>query len=259
MTLVASDVRWAIDGRLILDDVSCRVDTGTFVGLLGPNGSGKSSLLQRVAGVRRPDGGRVLLDDIDLARMDRRELARRRALLAQEAETVELTVREAILLGRTPYRRAFEPDRADDHRRVDRALADTGLEALADRPWPTLSGGERQRARIARALVQDADVLLLDEPTNHLDIRHQLEVLELVRTLGLTVLAALHDLNLAAMHCDRIVVLDRGRVVAAGPPADVLTPGLVREVYGVRCHVHADPRTGRPVVVYEGAERRAIR
>jgi len=133
---------------------------------------------------------------------------------------------------------------------VAAAIARTGLAGRERQAWPTLSGGERQRARIARALVQEPDVLLLDEPANHLDAAHQLELLELIRGLGLTSIAALHDLNLAAMFCDQLVVLDGGRVAASGPPSTILTPDLLAEVYGVGCHTASNPVTGTPSITY---------
>ncbi|MGW1117006.1 ABC transporter ATP-binding protein, partial [Streptomyces tanashiensis] len=150
-----------------------------------------------------------------------------------------------------PHKRFWEGDTGDDLARVDAALARVGLTDLADRPYPTLSGGERQRALVARALVQDPALLVLDEPTNHLDIRHQLDVLALVRTLGTTNLLALHDLNLAGAYCDRLYVLERGRVVTGGTPAEVLTPALLEAVYGVDAEVIPHPRTGSPTVLFQ--------
>jgi iron complex transport system ATP-binding protein len=163
-------------------------------------------------------------------------------------------VRDVVRLGRTPHRSAFGSmvggELARDERMVSEALEHVGLTAKADSLWHTLSGGERQRAHIARALAQEPRELLLDEPTNHLDIRHQLELLELVSALPVTAIVALHDLNLAAMFCDTVVVLRQGRVIAAGPPAEVLTSELIAEVYGVRAHVTHDDHTGRPTVVF---------
>jgi iron complex transport system ATP-binding protein len=252
VTIEARDVDWSAAGRLIVDGVGCRVETGRLLGVIGPNGSGKSSLLRCLAGLRTPDDGVVLVQGEAIGTLRRREVARRLAFLDQEADgELELTVREVVLLGRTPHKRLFERDDARDRAIVAEALAATDLAEFGERAWPTLSGGERQRARIARALAQQPSILLLDEPTNHLDLAHQLQVLRLVRGLGLATVAALHDLNLAAMFCDELLVLCGGRAVAAGPAAEVLTRQLVEDVYGVACAIVPHPRTGRPVVTLD--------
>lgn len=237
MSLRADRVGWTRSGRLVLDGVTLEPAPGSTVGLLGPNGSGKSSLLKLLAGVDHPDDGRVELDGRPISRMSRRTLARRVAMVAQHAETeLHITVRDVVRLGRIPYTGMIGTD-TEGAAVVDRALAATGLTDMTERFWHTLSGGERQRVQIARALAQDPDHLLLDEPTNHLDIAHQLEILALVRRLDMTTIVALHDLNLAAMFCDHIVVLSGGIVVATGIPAEVLTEDLIEMVYGVRCRV----------------------
>ena len=237
MTLQAHQVGWTRSGRLVLDGVTVEPAPGTTVGLLGPNGSGKSSLLKLLAGVDRPSRGTVHLDGESVTGMPRRALARRVAMVAQHAETeLHLTVRDVVRLGRIPYTGMIGAD-SQGAAVVDAALAATGLLDMTERYWHMLSGGERQRVQIARALAQDPDHLLLDEPTNHLDIAHQLEILALVRQLDVTTVVALHDLNLAAMFCDHIVVLSAGTVVATGTPVQVLTEELIARVYGVRCRV----------------------
>lgn len=233
--------------RLILDGVTLTLRPGETVGLLGPNGSGKSTLLRLLAGVLAPSAGVVTLDGRTLPQVGRRATARRIATVEQHAHTqTELTVREVVALGRIPHRRAWSAASAVDTRAVDAALERTGLTDRAGQSWHTLSGGERQRAQIARALAQEPRELLLDEPTNHLDIQHQLDLLDLVVGLPIATLIALHDLNLAAMYCDRLLVLREGHVVAEGTPADVLTPSLIKRVYGVRADVTHDP--GHPVI-----------
>jgi iron complex transport system ATP-binding protein len=246
-----ADISWSADETLIVDGAGVRVATGRMVGLIGPNGSGKTSLLRCAAALTTPDVGSVTLDDADLLSMRRRAIARRVAFVEQDAATdVELALVDVVLLGRTPHRRALEPDTVEDLELVADALARTGLTGRERQPWHTLSGGERQRARIARALVQRPEVLLLDEPTNHLDIAHQLDLLALVRGLGLATLAALHDLNLAASFCDELVVLCDGRVVAAGPPTEVLTAELLRRVYDVEAMISTHPVTGTPTITF---------
>ncbi|MDQ8044012.1 MAG: ABC transporter ATP-binding protein [Patulibacter sp.] len=254
MSLEAHAVSWVAGRRTVLDGVSLRVESGEVLGLLGPNGSGKSSLLRLLAGVARPSSGQVSLDGLDLRGWRRRDVARRLAVVAQHATTeVDLTVGDVIRLGRIPHRSLAGTggDAAADRAAVARAVVRTELGGWLDRSWHTLSGGERQRVQIARALAQEPSELLLDEPTNHLDIHHQLELLGLVRTLGTTSVVALHDLNLAAIYCDRLAVLDGGRLVACGPPAEVLTPELIAGVYRVHAVVTADGPGGVPAVRFD--------
>ncbi|MFI6763107.1 ABC transporter ATP-binding protein [Micromonospora sp. NPDC050417] len=249
--LKVTDISYAVQTARIIEEVSFSVPAGTLVGLLGPNGSGKTTLLRIIAGLSTPDRGRRLLAGEDLTTLPRRVIARRMALLAQHAETdLELTVRDVVLLGRTPHRRSRWSDSAADHAAVTDALTRVDLADFAHRTWRTLSGGERQRVQLARALAQEPHLLLLDEPTNHLDINHQLQLLHLVRQFGITTVAALHDLNLAAMFCDTLVVLRHGAVAATGPTTDVLTPALLHDVFGVRAEVAAHPATGRPSITY---------
>ncbi|MFC4375345.1 ABC transporter ATP-binding protein [Nocardia halotolerans] len=251
MTLRAVDIAWTRGGQPVLCGVSISPAPGETIGLLGPNGSGKSSLLRLLGGLDSPDRGQVLLDDTDVRALRRRQVARRVAMVEQHADTeLDITVREVVRLGRIPHGGMFGGDEAADREAVERALGHTGMSGHAARRWHTLSGGERQRAQIARALAQEPDELLLDEPTNHLDIQHQLEILALVAALPLTSYIALHDLNLAAMFCDRVVVIDRGRPVAVGTPAQVLTAELVEQVYHVRAEVVVDPVEGYPTVTY---------
>lgn len=252
--LRADRIRFARGRRLIIDDVDCTVPGGAVGALLGPNGAGKSTLLHLIAGVERADAGAARLGDRDLAALRRRDRARVLALAEQEVQDAPgLRVTEVVALGRTPYLGAFAGPGELDRTIVRRSLEDLGLVELADREYATLSGGERQRVNLARALAQEPGLLLLDEPTNHLDVRAQLTMLGLLRELangGLTVLAALHDLSLAAGYADHVIVLASGRVQAAGAPADVLTPHLIREVWGVDAEVLEHPSTGRPLIAY---------
>ncbi|MEW2395559.1 ABC transporter ATP-binding protein [Streptomyces sp. NPDC046862] len=249
--LRADRVSRGADGRLILDGVSLAVVPASTVGVLGPNGSGKSTLLRLLAGVLAPASGVVTLDGDPLPALHRRDIARRVAVVEQQADTqVELSVLDVVRLGRVPHRRAWTPASAEDERAVREALDRTGLSDRAGQSWHTLSGGERQRVQIARALAQQPRELLLDEPTNHLDIQHQLELLNLVTGLPVTTVIALHDLNLAARYCDTLLVLREGRVVAGGTPRDVLTEELIAEVYGVRAAVTCPE--DRPHVRYLG-------
>ncbi|MEU5577744.1 ABC transporter ATP-binding protein [Streptomyces huasconensis] len=236
--LRADRVTRAAGGRLIVDGVSLAPPPGATVGLLGPNGSGKSTLLRILAGVLAPASGVVTLDGHALPGIPRRTVARRIAVVEQHATTqTELTVRDVVRLGRIPHRRAWSAPTPHDEQAVREALARTGLTERAAQSWHTLSGGERQRVQIARALAQEPRELLLDEPTNHLDIQHQLDLLSLVADLPVTSVIALHDLNLAAMFCDHVLILKEGTAYAAGTPAEVITEELIAEVYGVRAVV----------------------
>ncbi|MGW2150576.1 ABC transporter ATP-binding protein [Nonomuraea bangladeshensis] len=247
MSLRAHDVRWTAQGRPIVDGITVAFTPGGLTGLLGPNGSGKSTFLRLLAGLLRPHGGTVLLDGHDLDRLPRRDVARRLAVVAQEVSTdAELTVLDVALLGRIPHHRRLAASTGEDdlvHAR--RALRRCGVADLEHRRWSTLSGGERQRVNIARALAQEPTELLLDEPTNHLDIAHQLALLDLLAATPVTVVTALHDLNLAAQYCDQLLLLHEGRLVAAGPPAEVLTEDTVERVYRVRTEI-THSAAGRP-------------
>jgi iron complex transport system ATP-binding protein len=244
----------------LVDGVGFTAPAGAVTALLGPNGAGKSTLLRAIAGVERPASGSVRFEGDDLLALPRRERARRVAFVEQESSTeLPLTVREVVGLGRTPFEAAFggafagafggrDPDAV---RLVDEAMATARVQGFADRELPSLSGGERQRVMLARALAQQPRLLLLDEPTNHLDVGAQLDVLATLQQLaasGTTVVAALHDLTSAAAHADTVVVLSHGRVVAAGPTAETLTPELVRTVYGIEARWMTNPLTGRPLL-----------
>jgi iron complex transport system ATP-binding protein len=250
-------VRFARGNRVIVDGIDVTMPHGALTALVGPNGAGKSTLLHVIAAIERAEDGELAFEGVSLQRMSRRERARTVALAEQHGEAdPRLTVEAFALLGRTPHLGAFGPPGADDHVIVARALAEVGATEFAGRPVGSLSGGERQRAVLARALVQEPSLLLVDEPTNHLDLRAQLVALDALAALarvGITVVAALHDLSHAAAYADHVVVLADGRVVAAGPPADVLTPELILDVYGVRAEVLTHPLTGRPLIAVASA------
>lgn len=218
----------------ILNDVCFEVGPGETLGLLGPNGSGKSTLIRALAGLISSARPHVELNGLTLQDTSRQRLARRVAFVPQHARAdAELSVVEIVSLGRTPHRGAFSCWSRADQDAVQEAMALMQLEALAGRAWHRLSGGERQRCQIARALAQKPDVLLLDEPTNHLDIQYQLELMRLITALPVTVIVALHDLNLAANYCQQLVILKEGRLVAAGTPPMILTAGLIQSTWRV--------------------------
>lgn len=250
----AENVSWSVDGTTILDGVTCHAPSRRITGLIGPNGSGKTSLLSAMARLTRPDRGRVMIGDEPAAEIGRREFARTVALVEQHSATeLELTVEQIVELGAIPHRGGWaRPAAVGTAAVVTESLATAGITELRHRLWQSLSGGEKQKTQLARAFAQRPCVVLLDEPTNHLDVSASLELLDLIRARGLTTVAAMHDLNFAAMYCDHLVVLDRGRVVTEGVPEKVLTEELLADVYGIDAIVQPHPRTGRPMVVLCG-------
>jgi len=234
-----------------LQDLDFDLSAGDMVGIIGPNGSGKSTLLGLLSGLLRPDDGRVLLDGRDLAALDRAEAARTMGLVPQSPELAAgFTVLETVLAGRFALMGGRMFENAGDLAAARKALDRTGLTDLANRPAGALSGGERQRLALARALAGEPGVLLLDEPTSALDLDHQLRVMALLERSclehGLAVCLVSHDINLASLYCDRLLLLARGRPVASGPPPEVVRSDLISSVYGVRVLVDREPVRGRP-------------
>lgn len=243
--LGAKGVVLAYENHIVVQGLDLEIQAGEMVSFIGPNGSGKSTILKALARALKTRGGVVYLDGKDIQTIPPRQLARRLAILPQQAESPgDLTVRELVWHGRYPHLRWWERAGTRDTETVEWALREAKLTALADRPVASLSGGERQRAWIALALAQNPRILLLDEPTTYLDICHQLEVMELIRrlnrTLNLTVVMVLHDINQAARYSDRIIALKNGKIVAQGSPRQVLTRELLREVFGVESRIEQD-------------------
>ncbi|MFE6865638.1 ABC transporter ATP-binding protein [Kitasatospora sp. NPDC057692] len=248
--------------RTVVDGLDLDLPGNAVTAIVGPNACGKSTLLRGLVRLLDPAAGTVTLDGSDIHRMPSRTLARRMGLLPQQPVTPEaVTVEALVRLGRFPHQRMLTPWSKADQAAVEEALERTGMSGLRDQQVDRLSGGQRQRAWIALALAQDTDLLLLDEPTTFLDLRHQLDVLDLVADLhaeaGRTVVMVLHDLGQAARYADHLVVLQDGRLAAAGPPGDVLTAELVERVFQVPCQVVPDPETGTPLVVPRARPRRA--
>ncbi|MCM2419269.1 ABC transporter ATP-binding protein [Streptomyces sp. RKAG293] len=247
--------------RLVIGGLDLVLPGGAVTAIVGPNACGKSTLLRGLTRLLSPAAGTVALDGADIHRMPARSLARRMGLLPQQPVTPDaITVEALVRLGRYPHQRLLSPWSATDQAAVDEALERTGTTELRDQHVDQLSGGQRQRAWIALALAQDTELLLLDEPTTFLDLRHQLDVLDLVSDLhtesGRTVVMVLHDLGQAARYADHLVVLQEGRLAAAGPPSEVLDAALVKSVFDVDCQVIPDPETGTPLVVPRGRARR---
>ncbi len=248
----------------VIRGVDLELAPGEFLGLIGPNGCGKSTLLRAITGVIPVVAGRILVDGRATAALTRRALARLLAVVPQDSGTqFAFTVREIVMMGRHPYMGRFRgPDRRDEAA-ADEAMRLTRTQELAPRSMAELSGGERQRVIIARALAQQPRVLLLDEPTNHLDINHQIEILDLLFTLSrtreLAILCVTHDLNFASEYSDRLLLMDQGKIVASGRPADVLTAQRIHDVYGVEARIEAGwPVAGPRIVPITGKARTVL-
>lgn len=251
MSIKAENLVWKIGKKIILDGVSFEATPGKMLGLLGPNGSGKTSLLRLLAGLKRPNSGRISLDRKDIRSIGRRTIAQRVAFVEQHATTnANLRVVDVVELGRFPHRSMFSGWTHADDQAVEEALKRAGMTAKRHDRWQSLSGGEKQRAQIARALAQSPKELILDEPTNHLDIQHQISLMRLVSSLPVTSIIALHDLNHAAMFCDELIVMQSGKIVASGTPAEVLTEEVLRDVFSVDARVEASPYHPRPHIHY---------
>lgn len=241
-------------GRMVLNDVSFEVEQGEWFCILGPNGSGKSTLMQIISGFEPPDTGRVLLNGKLPSDYRRKDLARQVAVLPQDAlPPLGFTVREIIEMGRYPFQNWFGDEAEDTASLVDRIMERLQLVPLSDRSVEALSGGERQRVALGKVMAQEPSLLLLDEPTTFLDIGYQLEMMELVRSWqeesGLTVVSILHDLNLAAQYCGRLLLLNQGSAVAVGSASEVIRAELLEQVYGTLPHVLQHPVSGVPQVL----------
>ncbi|MFC2054100.1 ABC transporter ATP-binding protein [Chloroflexota bacterium] len=244
--LQASKLSLGYNGHAIVQDLNLGIPSNTIVGLIGPNGSGKTTILRALAGLLTPQDGKVLVEGESISELDSKKRARRIGWVPQrESLTWSLSVEETIQLGRAPYRGWFLPYTAKDHRIVDWAMDITELNDLRDRPINKLSGGEYQRVLIARALAQEPEILLLDEPTANLDVHHQIQVFDLVQSLvernELTVVVAIHDLNLAVRYCDQLILLHRGQLIGIGKPEIILTEDNLQSVFGIEAKLHQDP------------------
>ncbi len=261
MKLETKDVNVSINNKEIVRHASLLVKEGEFVGLIGPNGSGKTTLLKSIYRMLKPSGGVILLDGKDMREMSNKESAREMGVVSQFTNlSFDVSVEEMVMMGRVPHKNAFSRDTDEDYMIVEEALKKVDMLDFRDRSFLTLSGGEKQRILLARALAQQVRILLLDEPTNHLDITYQLQIMDVVQSLGTGVLAAMHDLNLTLMYCTYVYVLKNGEIVAHGRPEKVITAELIGSVYDVDCEIMESPKNGKlHVVYYSGLSRREAR
>lgn len=250
MGIALADLRLVFDGRQILRGLTASLPDNKFIGVIGPNGSGKSTMLKCIYRVLEPDGGAVYLDGRKITDYSVKETARRQAVLAQHNYyNFDFEVLDVVLMGRTPYKDTMEADNEEDYRLAWESLRFVGMEGFAHSNFSVLSGGEQQRVMLARALTQATSCLILDEPTNHLDIKYQLQLLTLVKKRGVSVVAAVHDLNIAAMYCDYILAMKDGSVLAYGTPQELLTADFIYRLFEVRAEVLQRP-DGRLAVLY---------
>lgn len=251
MQLKIDNMTFSYGEKETIKDISLHVNEGEFVGLIGPNGSGKSTLLKNICRALTPDAGMAVLDGENIFSMNHKRLALKMGAVGQENEVpFDFTVEEIVAMGRTPHKKLFEIDNEYDKYMTNHALEHVGMAHMAKRSYRSLSGGEKQRVVIARVIAQESEFLILDEPTNHLDISYQMQVFDFVKRLQITVLSAIHDLNMAALYCDRIYVLKAGKIVLHGTPEEVLTPENILDIYGVHCDTIVHPITGKVSITF---------
>lgn len=254
MEIKTSDIQMTLGGSEILKGIDLDIKSKAFIGIIGPNGSGKSTLLKCIYRVLNPTQGTVWLDNQILEQMKPKQSAKKMAVVAQHNYyNFEFSVQDVVLMGRSPHKKNMERDNAKDYHIVKEALEKVNMEAFASRSFATLSGGEQQRIILARALAQQTECLILDEPTNHLDIKYQLQLMDIVKALNLTVVSAIHDLNIATMYCDKIYVMKEGSIIAYGTPGEVLTEAFIKTVYEVDVKVVKDNQTGLIHILYKPA------
>lgn len=244
--LQVKNLEFSIDKKEILKDISFEIPKGSFVGIIGPNGSGKSTILKNIYRLYKPDSGQILLDNKNLLNMKDKDCAKEIAVLAQESNSqFDFTVEQIVKMGRYPYKSVFEDYSKKDLDMVTDMLKRVGLEDYVGRSFSKLSGGEKQRTLIARALVQDTEFLILDEPTNHLDIGYQIQLMDLVKSLNITTLSAIHDMNMASMYCDYLIVMKDGKIKNCGSVKEVITEEMLKEVFGVNAYVGVNPMNNK--------------
>lgn len=251
MHISTEDMRVKIGNTDILKGINIDVDNKEFIGVIGPNGSGKSTLLKCIYRTLKPSSGIIKLDDINLSKLSIKETSKKLAVLSQHNNyNFDFSVKDILLMGRSPHKKFLDRDTKEDYDIIYDSLNKVGMLDFIDRSFLTLSGGEQQRIILARALAQQTDCIILDEPTNHLDIKYQLQLMGIVKNLNVEVIAAIHDLNIAAMYCDKIYVLKEGNIVAYGTPKEILTSELIKDVYGVDSIVINNPATNLLNICY---------
>lgn len=239
MELYSRDISVDLGGREILNNINLHIGKKEFVGIIGPNGSGKSTLLKTMYRTLKPKSGSIYIDGSKIEAMSLRDTAKKIAVVAQHNDSdFDFSVLDMVLVERSPHKKFMERDNKDDYDMAFDALDKVGMTAFTDRNFNSLSGGEKQRVILARALAQDTSCLILDEPTNHLDIKYQLQFMSIAKSLDITVISAIHDLNIASIYCDKIYAMKAGQIVAYGSPKEIITRELIKELYEVDSEVN---------------------
>lgn len=238
MKVSTQNLHISLGGTEILKGIDFHTSANSFIGIIGPNGSGKSTLLKCIYRTLKPTAGAVSLDGISLQTLSLKQSAKKVAVVAQHNHyNFDFTVKEVVMLGRAPHKRMLDRDTKEDFALTEASLKQVGMQDFSERLFSSLSGGEQQRVLLARALTQQTPCLILDEPTNHLDIKYQLQLMDIVKDLDITVIAAIHDLNIAAMYCDLIYVMKHGEIVTKGTPKEVLIPETIEKIYEIKADV----------------------
>ncbi len=251
MVLDISSLSFNFGSKNILTDIDLSIKDNGIVAIIGPNGSGKSTLLKCIYRVLKPKTGTIFIDGKNINDYQFKETAKKMAVVAQHNDThFDFNVLEMVLIGRSPHKKFMERDSAEDIELAYKSLEQVNMKDFADRNFSSLSGGEKQRIILARALVQNTDCLILDEPTNHLDIKHQLHFMSLAKDLKITVISAIHDLNIAAMYCDKIYALKEGQIIASGSVNEVITEEVIKTLYDVEAKIIYDEEK-KPHVIFK--------
>ncbi len=252
MLLNVENLSYQVDKIKILQGLELNIKKGEFVGIIGPNGSGKSTCLKNIYRVLKPTQGAIYINSKNIAQQSNKEIAQELAVVSQEFEYgFEFSVRDIVLMGRYPLKEFYEAENEEDEQKIEAALSQVGLTNFKQRSFNTLSGGEKQRVLIARAIAQETEFIIMDEPTNHLDVGYQIKVMDLVNNLNKTILTAIHDLNMAMLYCDRIIVIDHGEIVSSGKPSDVLSEDLIESIYGVPAHIEYNQFLKRKLIIFK--------
>lgn len=251
MKLEVKNITYSIDSKLIVDGVSLGIKEGDFVGLLGPNGCGKSTLLKNIYRVYKPDSGAAYIDGKNISEMDSKDVARKMAVMQQENNVeFDMNVYDMVMLGRYAHQKMFHVDKLKEREIVEAGLKEVGMEGYEERSFLSLSGGEKQRTLVARALVQQAPLIILDEPTNHLDIGYQYQIMNILKRQDMTVFSSIHDLNIAATYCDKVIFMKKGHIIDTGTPEEMFVPEKIKELFGIDSQVFLNKVTHKPNIVF---------
>lgn len=251
MKLETKGITYSIDGKLIIDGIDISVKEGEFVGIVGPNGCGKSTLLKNIYKVYTPDSGAAYIDGEEIFKMSNKKTAKKMSVMQQEnLVDFDMTVYDMAMLGRFAYQKMFSGDSDEDREIVLEYLKEVGLEGYEKRHFLSLSGGEKQRTLLARALSQKSPLIILDEPTNHLDIGYQYQIMNILKRQKLTTLCCVHDLNVAATYCDRIILMKKREVFKVGTPREMLTSENIKELFHIDTQIVENEKTGSINIIF---------